>query len=128
MNEKEVQFSDSEDQKPNVDSMIVPQQPMQRMNEYMQQQQLESSESMPKWHATDSSSSEHVLSSSSPEFVCDKEVESQPKWNELDAFLDNTQLNFMDGFQDNFFNAGQMQYNDQFPLFSDMYAFMQKPF
>ncbi|KAL1539018.1 protein ATAF2-like [Salvia divinorum] len=126
VDEKEVQFSDSEDQKPNV--MAAP-----MMNEYMamqqqqqQQQHFDSSESMPKGHATDSSSSEHVLSSS-PEFVCDKEVESQPKWSELETYLD-TQLNFMDaGFQENIFNP-QMQYNDQFPFFSDMYAFMQKPF
>nr|AEQ61905.1 NAC domain-containing protein 1 [Salvia miltiorrhiza] len=123
VDEKEVQFSDSEDQKPNVNSVMAAP-PM--MNEYMH---FETSESMPKWHATDSSSSEHAPSSS-PEFVCDKEVESRSKWSEFDTYLD-TQLNFMDagGFQDNFYNAGaQMQYTDQFPLFSDMYAFMQKPF
>ncbi|KAG6398545.1 hypothetical protein SASPL_140010 [Salvia splendens] len=122
VDEKEVQFSDSEDQKPNV--MADPMMNGYIMQQQQQQQQhFDSSESMPKGNATDSSSSEHVLSSS-PEF---KEVESQPKWSELETFLD-TQLNFMDtGFQDNMFNP-QMQYNDQFPFFSDMYAFMQKPF
>lgn len=131
VDEKEVQFSDSEDQKPNIDTLTYPAmaatpapavEPPQRMNDYMH---FDTSESMPKWH-TDSSSSEHVLSSSPQEFVCDKEVESQPKWSDIESYLD-TQLNYMDGFQDNLFNS-QMQLNDQFPLFPDMFAYMQKPF
>ncbi|KAK6125563.1 hypothetical protein DH2020_040697 [Rehmannia glutinosa] len=84
---KEVQFSDSEEQKPNVDSLlpydgIVTPAPMatqtftsQRMNDYMH---FDASDSLPKLH-TDSSSSEHVLSPS------DKEVQSEPKWNDRDT-------------------------------------------
>lgn len=126
VDEKEVQFSDSEDQKPDVDALAYPAVAAppapQRTDDYVH---FDTSESMPKWH-TDSSSSEHVLSSSPHEFVCDKEVESQPKWSEFDSYLD-TQLNYMDGFQDNLFNS-QMQFNDQFPMFPDMFAYMQKPF
>ncbi|KAH6758649.1 NAC domain containing protein 102 [Perilla frutescens var. frutescens] len=57
---------------------------------------------------TDSSSSEHVLSS---EF---KEVQSEPNWN---------QMNYMDGFQDD-----PLNYNDQMSLFQDMFGYMHKPF
>lgn len=136
VDEKEVQFSDSEDQKPKVEAelytttgMVAPApapapvaaQPSQGMNEYAY---FDTSESVPNWQHTDSSSSEHVLSS---EFICDKEVESQPKWSEIQSYLD-TQLNYMDGFQDNFFNSQLQQYTEQFPVFPDMYAYMQKPF
>ena len=132
VDEKEVQFSDSEEQKPNIidaypysgvaaAAAAAPaptgSQPLQGMNEYVH---FDTSESMPKWH-TDSSSSEHVLS---PEFMCDKEVESQPKWSEIQSYLD-TQLNYNDGFQDNFFGSQMQQFNDLFP---DMFAYMQKPF
>lgn len=121
VDQKEVQFSDSEDQKPNVDAMPfsvmapVAQNP-QGTNEYMH---FDSSDSVPKLH-TDSSSSEHVLSSST-EFMCDKEVQSEPKWNELENYLD------FDAAQDNPFSS-QVQYNDLFSAFPDMFAFMQKPF
>ncbi|GFP84144.1 protein ataf2 [Phtheirospermum japonicum] len=77
--EVEVQFSDSEEQKPKV------------------------------------SLYEHVLS---PEF---KEVQSEPKWSELENSLD-FQLNYMDAFQDDPFGS-QIQYNDPF---QDMFAYTQK--
>ncbi|KAI3451614.1 hypothetical protein Pfo_008279 [Paulownia fortunei] len=132
VDQKEVQFSDSEEQKPKVDAfpysgMVTPapmaQAPQtlasQRMNDYMH---FDTSDSVPKLH-TDSSSSEHVLS---PEFVCDKEVQSEPKWSEFENSLD-FQPNYMDAFQDDPFSS-QMQYNDQLSLFQDMFAYMQKPF
>lgn len=133
VDEKEVQFSDSEEQKPKVEpqiytttAMVAPQPSQsfasQGMNDYMH---FDTSESVPKWQQTDSSSSEHVLSS---EFICDKEVESHPKWSEIDSYLES-QLNYMDGFQESLFNSQmQQQYNEQFPMFPDMYAYMQKPF
>jgi hypothetical protein len=132
VDQKEVQFSDSEEQKPEVDAFPyggrTPSPPVQaptmnlasqRMNDYMH---FNASDSLPKLH-TDSSSSERVLS---PEFMCDKEVQSEPKWSELEGTLDFP-LNYMDGFQDDPFGS-QMQYGDQLSLFQDMYAYMQKPF
>ncbi|KAL2247081.1 NAC domain-containing protein 2 [Sesamum indicum] len=121
-----MQFSDSEEQKPEVngfpyDGMVAlvqaPQSlPSQRMNAYTH---LNTSESVPKLH-TDSSSSEHAFS---PEF---EEVKSEPKWSEFEIPT-NFQLNYMDGFQDDPFSS-QMQYNDQLFLFQDMFGYMQKPF
>ncbi|XP_007048529.2 PREDICTED: NAC domain-containing protein 2 [Theobroma cacao] len=81
------------------------------------------SDSVPRLH-TDSSSSEQVLS---PETTCEKEVQSEPKWNELSSALD-FQFNYMDGFQDDPF-ASQVQYQmDQLSPLQDMFAFLQKPF
>ncbi|CAA2967608.1 NAC domain-containing protein 2-like [Olea europaea var. sylvestris] len=126
VDQKAVEFSDSEEQKPNVDSLrynveesaqqVQLPQPMapQMLNDYMH---FDSSESVPKLH-TDSSSSEHVLS---------PEVESAaPKWSEFEQSLDN-QLNYLDGFQDEPFST-QLQFIDQLCLFQDMSMYMQKPF
>ncbi|KAL0378197.1 UNVERIFIED_CONTAM: NAC domain-containing protein 2 [Sesamum radiatum] len=130
VDQKEVQFSDSEEQKPKVEAlpygemvtpvMQVPQMmASQRMIEYSH---FDRSDSVPKLH-TDSSCSEHVLS---PEFMCDKEVQSESKWGDLESYLDY-QLNYVDGFQDDPFGS-QMQNNDQLSMFQDMFAYMQKPF
>lgn len=122
-----VEFSDSEEQKPNIDSLqynivksaqqVQPPQPMapqiMNQNDYMH---FDPSESVPKLH-TDSSSSEHVLS---------PEVQSAPKWIEFEQSLDN-QLNYLDGFQDEPFST-QLQFIDQLCLFQDMSMYMQKPF
>ncbi|CAA2994713.1 NAC domain-containing protein 2-like [Olea europaea var. sylvestris] len=127
VHQKMVEFSDSEEQKPNIDSLqynivksaqqVQPPQPMapqiMNQNDYMH---FDPSESVPKLH-TDSSSSEHVLS---------PEVQSAPKWIEFEQSLDN-QLNYMDDFQDDHFST-QLQYNDQLSLFQDMFTYMQKPF
>ncbi|KAJ6378070.1 hypothetical protein OIU78_028325 [Salix suchowensis] len=87
--------------------------------------QMDTSDSIPRLN-TDSSSSEHVLS---PEFTCDKEVQSQQKWNEQ---LDNAfDFNFDyadDGFQDDPF-ASQIQFQmDQLSPLQDMFMYLQKPF
>ncbi|XVF16937.1 hypothetical protein REPUB_Repub10bG0073900 [Reevesia pubescens] len=126
--------SEMEDQKPNMlmnaQNMIAlsqQQQPssmsMTMMNDLIQNN---ASDSVPRLH-TDSSSSEHVLS---PEITCEKEVQSEPKWNELQ--LSNAldfQLNYMDdGFQDDPF-AIQAQYHmDQLLPLQDMFMYLQKPF
>lgn len=118
VDQEAMQFSDSEEQKPNVNAFpynngiaiataapLMVQAPLS----------LAASRKMNhEWH-TDSSSSEHVLS---PEF---KEVQS-----EAERGLD-FQLNYMDGFQDNLF-ASQMQYNDPMSLLQDMFGYVQKPF
>ncbi|KAK6128398.1 hypothetical protein DH2020_037874 [Rehmannia glutinosa] len=125
VDQEAVQFSDSEDQKPNINvfpynGTVTPAplvQASQRINDYTH---FDTSESVPKLH-TDSSSSEHVLS---PEF---KEVQSEPKWSEFENPI-SSQLNFLDGFQDDIFSY-QMQYNnDQLSLFQDMFGYVQKPF
>lgn len=93
-----VQFSDCEEEKPNVNA--IPLQPFaaasQRINE-----------SAGKYLPTDSSSSEHVLSS--PEF---------------EKGLD-FQVNYMDiGYQDDPFGS-EMRYDHQMSLFQDMFGFVR---
>lgn len=130
VDQKDVHFSDSEEQKPKVEALpygemttpvmqVTQTVASQRMTEYIH---FDTSDSVPKLH-TDSSCSEHVLS---PEFMCDKEVQSESKWGELESYLDY-QLNYVDGFQDDPFGS-QMQNNDQLSIFQDMFAYMQKPF
>lgn len=96
----------------------------QMMNDYLH---FETSESAPRLH-TDSSGSEQILSPEvlSPEFAHEREVQSAPKWSDLERALD-FQFN-MDGFQDDPFVSNQMQYNDQVYPFQDMFLYMQKPF
>lgn len=104
--ENEVQqWWDSEEQKPNVASSS----------------HKRPSDSVPEMMQTESSSWEHV-SSSSPD---KEEVQSVPKWNELDNFLD-FQLNYYtDASQ-----SSQMQYNNNegFSVLPDMYGYMRKPY
>ncbi|CAA0839514.1 NAC domain-containing protein 2 [Striga hermonthica] len=120
---KDVHFSDSEEQKPNIGSKPAMGRAPQGMNDYLQ---FDPCDSIPKLH-TDSSSSEHVLS---PEFGCgdnSKEVQSEPRWSELENSLD-FQLGYMDAFGDDPFGT-QMQYNDNYSMFQDVFSsYMQKPF
>ncbi|XP_028092031.1 NAC domain-containing protein 2-like isoform X3 [Camellia sinensis] len=86
---------------------------------------FETSDSVPRLH-TDSSGSEHA---GSPDFMCDKEVQSEPRWNnDLENALD-FQFNYMDAFLDDSF-ASQMQefQQDQLSPLQDMFMFMPKPF
>ncbi|XP_028766004.1 NAC domain-containing protein 2 [Neltuma alba] len=95
---------------------------------------MDTSESVQRLH-TDSSCSEHVVS---PDVTCcEKEVQSEPKWNELplglkdDAF--DFELNYMDNMNSNFtgYDAfvpqGQYQMNQLSPL-QDMFMYLPKPF
>ncbi|KAI4343478.1 hypothetical protein L6164_010820 [Bauhinia variegata] len=83
---------------------------------------MDTSDSGPRVH-TDSSSSEHVVS---PDMTWDKEVQSEPKWNDLvlgvgDAF--DLQFNYMDNFSaDDPFAPGQT--NNLSPL-QDMFMYLQ---
>lgn len=111
------------DQKVKVQPLLQPsQQSTVQMNEYSA---FDTSESGAKLH-TDSSSSDHVLS---PEFTYEKEreVQSAPKWNELENALASS-FDFplyLDDFSDPF----QVQYTDhQLSPLQDMFMFMQKPF
>ncbi|KAJ7957065.1 putative NAC domain-containing protein [Quillaja saponaria] len=85
------------------------------------------SDSVPKLHTDSSCLSEHVLS---PEVTCDKEVQSEPKCNELelqDGF--DFQFNYLDNnfIDDPFTSQVQYQVNQLSPL-QDMFMNLQKPF
>lgn len=84
---------------------------------------METSESVPKLH-TDTSSSEQVVS---PDFTCEKEVQSEAKWKEMDNafdFFDSFQFNnYMDdgfAYQDPFASQVQYQMDQIFPV-QDMF-------
>ncbi|OIT05436.1 PREDICTED: NAC domain-containing protein 2-like [Nicotiana attenuata] len=78
---------------------------------------FETSESMTRMHTTNSSSGS--------EPSCDKEVQSAPKWDDLDNALD-FQLNYLDSFQ---YDPFEQNCNiDQFNSFQDMFVYMQKPY
>lgn len=83
---------------------------------------FETSESVPRLH-TDSSGSEQVVSS---DFHCEKEVQSEPKWSEFERVLDY-QMNFGDGFLDNDPFGSQIQYNENFSSFQDIFFNTQRP-
>jgi hypothetical protein len=82
---------------------------------------MDTSDSIPMLHMD--SSSDHALS---PEMACEKEVQSDPKWNDIDnAFNNIQQFSYMDGFQ----NDSQVQLNnEEFSTLQDMFMFLQKPF
>lgn len=94
---------------------------------------MDSSDSIPRLH-TDSCSSGHVVS---PDVTCDKEVQSEVKWNEfglqlddafdfeLNSLLDTSNLSLdLDGpFGTNF----EYQMNHLSPL-QDMFMYPNKPF
>ncbi|XP_028770028.1 NAC domain-containing protein 2-like [Neltuma alba] len=93
---------------------------------------MDTSDSVPRLH-TDSSCSEHVVS---PDVTCEKEVQSEAKWNELglgeDDGIDfelNYVINNMNNLsgEDPFASSVQYQLNQLSPL-QDMFMFLQKPF
>lgn len=114
------QFTEIEDRKPQIIASAFP-------NDHFY---MDTSDSIPKLH-TDSSCSEHVLS---PEVTCEREVQSEPKWN--DNGLENAfdfNFNYMDGFSEDPFGSqlqyqmGQLSPLQDMPL-PDMFTFIQKPF
>lgn len=90
---------------------------------------LDTSDSVPKLH-TDSSCSEHVVS---PEFTCDREVQSEPKLEEWDNTTLDFPLNYMDASVDNNVNLmfgsqppTQQQGNYQMAQWQDMFMYLQR--
>lgn len=91
----------------------------------------DTSDSVSRLHHTDSSSSGgHVVS---PDVTCDREVQSEHTWNELELQLDDAfdldfdfQFNYLD---DDPFGA-QVQYHqmNQLSPLQDMFMYQQKPF
>ncbi|XP_059631792.1 NAC domain-containing protein 2-like [Cornus florida] len=82
----------------------------------------DTSDSFPRLH-TDSSCSEHVVS---PEFTCEREVQSQPKPNEIDNNTLDFPFNYLDSSMYNDF-ASQF-HNDQMSPLQDIFMHLQKPF
>jgi len=106
-----------------------PQIKMNGQDDFRNSDQLytDTSDSVPRFH-TDSSGSEHVVS---PDVTCDKEVQSEPKWNEfvlgpdpVSAF--DFQLNLMDDGEDDPF-APQVQYQmNQLSGWQDVFMYLPK--
>lgn len=122
-------FPEIEERKPNINVMsgqnMVPSIPLKTPTMMTGDQlHMDTSDSVPRLH-TDSSCSEHVVS---PEFTCEREVQSEPKWNELDNAFDYfEQFNYMDGFADDPF-APQLQFQmGQVSPLQDMFTYLQKP-
>ncbi|TXG60261.1 hypothetical protein EZV62_014834 [Acer yangbiense] len=117
---KLTKFPEAEDRKPDIrnsgQNMLFPPNPIAGDLLHM-----DSSESVPLLQ-TDSSCSEHVLSPE--EVTCDREVQSEPKWNELDYAFGDIQFNYMD-FGNDLFDP-QIQY--QMDPLQDMFTLLQKPF
>ncbi|WCJ37759.1 NAC domain-containing protein 2 [Euphorbia peplus] len=118
----EVIKQENEDQKPNIvlapngngDAMSMPM-PMPMLNSYDGEMlHMETtSDSIPRLHTDYSSCSEHVLSPS--EITCDKEVQSEPKWNQAFDF----------GFEDDPFGS-QIEFQmDQLSPLQDMFMYLQ---
>ncbi|KAL2924614.1 NAC domain-containing protein 2 [Bienertia sinuspersici] len=122
------QYSDFEDQKP-VISMPGQTGPMvftspspigPAKNDLLH---FDTSDSVPRCH-TDTSGSNQVAS---PEFMCDKEVQSDPKWNEVGKPVDFPSFNYMDSFPDDPFGppaAAQFQH-DQMTNFQDIFMLLR---
>ncbi|KAJ4953028.1 hypothetical protein NE237_029860 [Protea cynaroides] len=87
---------------------------------------IDTSDSIPRLH-TDSSCSEQGFST---EFMCDREVQSEPKWSEWEKALE-VPFNNMDAIAaaaDNpFAQFNNNNFNLQNPL-QDIFMFLQKPF
>ncbi|KAF8018647.1 hypothetical protein BT93_H3517 [Corymbia citriodora subsp. variegata] len=94
--QKPVLFSEMEDKKPepwmlNQSSYLPLSQLVQppMTNDLLH---MDTSESVPRLH-TESSCSEHAVS---PDFMCEKEVQSDPRWNELDKSFEFIDSYFLD--------------------------------
>lgn len=101
------------DIKPEIMPFSVSTRPHQIYNDFMN---FDSSDSLPKLH-TDSSCSGHVPS---PDFACDKEVQSEPNWEKtaLDFPFNHTDATSFSEFQSCY---------EMSPL-QDIFMYLQKPF
>ncbi|KAF7840151.1 NAC domain-containing protein 2-like [Senna tora] len=122
--------------------VVVPAAPVpSSLNFASEQLYMDTSESVPRLHTSDTSCSDHVVS---PDVTCDREVQSQPKWNKEEQlglgvgdggfdfgfcnYIDsNMSLNSLSG---NYPFAPPEPYssmNHLSPL-QDMFMFLHKPF
>ncbi|KAL5555206.1 hypothetical protein UlMin_037442 [Ulmus minor] len=103
------EFLDIEETKPDILQPVFP-------NDHLY---MDTSDSIPKLH-TESSCSEHVTS---PEVTCEKEVQSEAKWNEFENAGFDYNFNYIDGFsEDPFGSQAQYQMDQLFPI-QDMFIF-----
>ncbi|CAM8940858.1 unnamed protein product [Rhodiola kirilowii] len=106
------------DQKPRIE-LANPKMKMEMESPQAETQLMNTSDSNPK-----STCSDHV---SYPEVTCDREVQSEPQWNDLDKFTD-----YSFDFMDNAFYGPtvgaqfQAQPHDQFSPLQDMFMYMQQ--
>ncbi|XP_042507090.1 NAC domain-containing protein 2-like [Macadamia integrifolia] len=84
---------------------------------------MDTSDSIPRLH-TDSSCSEHVPS---PEFTCEREVQSEPKWKEWDNTLE-VPFNNMDAIDNPYAPFHNNSSNNLLNPLQDMFMYLQKPF
>ncbi|KAK6939900.1 NAC domain [Dillenia turbinata] len=111
-----------EERKPKIERNILPPPAPSgsTVNDFVH---FDTSDSVPRLHP-DSSCSEHVVS---PEFTCEKEVQSEPKWTEWEKALDFP-FNYMDATVDNSPFSSQFQSNSQLSPLQDIFMYLQKPF
>uniref|UniRef100_A0A5B6YWH9 Putative nam-like protein n=1 Tax=Davidia involucrata TaxID=16924 RepID=A0A5B6YWH9_DAVIN len=124
-------FSGTEEQKPEILTHhggstvgMLPPAPESSSGGFNELVHMDTSDSVPRLH-TDSSCSEHVVS---PEFACEREVQSEPKlndWEKAAAALDFP-FNYIDATIEHPFTS-QFQGNQLSPL-QDMFMYLQKPF
>ncbi|KAI4336466.1 hypothetical protein L6164_014989 [Bauhinia variegata] len=126
MDQKLQKFSDMHEHETKPEITMLGQQNMVAPSTFTSDQlYMDTSDSVPRVH-TDSSSSEHVVSR---DITWDREVQSEPKWNELglglgDAF--DFQFNYMDNLSsDDPFAPGDPA---QLSPLQDMFMYLQKPF
>lgn len=100
---------------PHGSSALPPVPPSAAVGMFNELAYLDTSDSVPRLH-TDSSCSEHVLS---PEFACEREVQSEPtkmiEWEQADL---DFPFNYVDATMDTTYTS---------PL-QDMFMFLQKPY
>lgn len=115
-----------EDRKPEVlPPLPPPPQPQQLHNDFF----YLPSDSVPKIHS-DSSCSEHVLS---PEFTCEREVQSEPKLTDWEKATLDLPFNYMDATTgattvDNSLLVSQFQSCYQMSPLQDMFMHLHRPF
>ncbi|KAK6938380.1 NAC domain [Dillenia turbinata] len=106
-----------DEQKPKIERKTLPPPSPSRsiVNEFVH---FDTSDSVPRLH-TDSSRSEHVVS---PEFTCEKEVQSEPKWNEWEKAFDFP-FNYMDNTVDSSAFSSQLQSTNQLSPWQDIFMY-----
>nr|AYC63433.1 SYNV P interacting NAC transcription factor [Nicotiana benthamiana] len=112
------------DVKPEILPLPNSTRPSQVYSDFMH---FDSSDSLPKLH-TNSSCSEHVLS---PEFTCEREVQSEPKLSDWEKTALDLQFNYMDAIPDvgdNSLLGSQLQGCYGMSPLQDIFMYLQKPF
>ncbi|XP_022157724.1 NAC domain-containing protein 2-like [Momordica charantia] len=127
--EKDAEFPDFEEEKPNI---LMPNNKNMVQFPIHNHLQMDTSDSVPRMHTDSSGSGSGSELATSTEVTWEKEVQSQPKWGFGEGVpdLDFFQFNYMDSFSmtddDPFGNQVQFQMDPLSPL-PDMFAYLQTP-